>query len=221
MWFGVRTEGRTVPTGPSCFPSIWSIIDGAAHPGRLFPPVRRSTGGNVRQQAKLFLIFGFLFLAAQGIFAQQITRFAVIDTARIYTTFYRDSRNVRDFESKRLRYQREIQRLSDEIKDLRQQKVDAEALGETARVTRLEAQISSKTNFLLDYSKAKNEELDELRKELTTDDEFYSMLYEQIRKISEADGYSMVLSLQEGNSIIWYSPTVDITDKVIRSMISG
>ena len=47
------------------------------------------------------------------------------------------------------------------------------------------------------------------------------MLYEQIRKISEADGYSMVLSLQEGNSIIWYSPTVDITDKVIRSMISG
>lgn len=175
----------------------------------------------MRQQAKLFLIFGFLFLAAQGTFAQQITRFAVIDTARIYTTFYRDSRNVRDFESKRLRYQREIQRLSDEIKDLRQQKVDAEALGETARVTRLEAQISSKTNFLLDYSKAKNEELDELRKELTTDDEFYSMLYEQIRKISEADGYSMVLSLQEGNSIIWYSPTVDITDKVIRSMISG
>ena len=86
----------------------------------------------MRQQAKLFLIFGFLFLAAQGIFAQQITRFAVIDTARIYTTFYRDSRNVRDFESKRLRYQREIQRLSDEIKDLRQQKVDAEALGETA-----------------------------------------------------------------------------------------
>ncbi len=170
---------------------------------------------------KLTAVAFCLFVISSFVSAQQITRFAVIDTARIYTTFYRDSRSVRDFESKRLRYQKEIERLSEEIKSLRQQKVDAEALGETAKVTRLEAQINSKTNFLLDYSKAKNAELDQLKKKLTTDDEFYSMLYEQIRKISEADGYSMVLSLQEGNSIIWYSPTVDITDKVIRSMISS
>lgn len=171
--------------------------------------------------AKLSAAAFCFFLAAPALFSQQITRFAVIDTARIYTTFYRDSRNVRDFEAKRTRYQKEIERYSEEIKSLRQQKVDAEALGETQKATRLEAQINTKTSFLLDYSKAKNAELDQLKKQLVTDDEFYSMLYEQIRRISEADGYSMVLSLQEGNSIIWYSPTVDITDKVIRSMISS
>ncbi len=150
--------------------------------------------------------------------AQQITRFAVIDTSRIYTTFYRDSRTVRDYEAKKAQYQGEIQRMTDEIKALRQQKVDADAVKDQAKVSRLEADIASRTNFLLDYSKAKNAELDGLKKKLTTDDEFYSRLYEEIRKISEEDGYSMVLSLQEGNSIIWYSPTVDITDKVIRSM---
>ena len=171
--------------------------------------------------AKVSVVAVAFFLSFHAAFSQQITRFAVIDTARIYTTFYRDSRSVRDFESKRTRYQNEIQRLSDEIKSLRQEKVDAEALGETSKVARLEAQISSKTNFLMDYSRSKNEELDELKKALVTDDEFYSRLYNQIQRISEAEGYSMVLSLQDGNSIIWYSPTVDITDLVIRSMMSN
>ena len=162
-----------------------------------------------------------IFIAAQGAFAQQITRFAVIDTARIYTTFYRDSRSVRDYESKRTRYQSEIQRLSDEIKSLRQEKVDAEALGNKTKAAQLDSQISTKTNFLMDYSKAKNEELDDLKKTLTTDDQFYSKLYDQIQRISESEGYSMVLSLQEGSAIIWHSPTIDITDQVIRRMMSS
>ena len=171
--------------------------------------------------AKALAAVALIFIAAQGAFAQQITRFAVIDTARIYTTFYRDSRSVRDYESKRTRYQSEIQRLSDEIKSLRQEKVDAEALGNKTKAAQLDSQISTKTNFLMDYSKAKNEELDDLKKTLTTDDEFYSKLYDHIQRIGESEGYSMVLSLQEGSAIIWYSPTVDITDQVIRSMLSS
>lgn len=170
-----------------------------------------------------FKLIACVFLCAlplAGISAQQITRFAVIDTSRIYSTFYRDSRNVRDYEAKKNLYQGEIQRMSDEIKGLRQQKVDASAQNDAARVTRLESEISTKTNTLVEYSKVKNAELDTLRKSLTTDDEFYSMLYDEISKIAEADGYSMVLSLQDDRSIIWYSPTVDITDKVVRNMTS-
>jgi outer membrane protein len=159
-------------------------------------------------------------LATGGAFAQQITKFAVVDTSRIYTTFYRDSRSVRDYEAKKAQYKGEMQRMADEIKALRQQKVDAVSAGDQAKATKLEADVQSKTNFLIDYTKVKNAELDSLKKKLVTDDDFYSMLYEEIRRISEADGYSMVLSLQEGNSIIWYSPSVDITDKVIRN-ISG
>lgn len=168
-----------------------------------------------------FFIIALCVLPLVAASAQQITRFAVVDTSRIYTTFYRDSRSVRDYEAKKALYQGEIQRLTEEIKSMRQQKVDAEALGQTIKVDRLTSEITTKTAFLLDYTKAKNAELDSLKKKLTTDDAFYSMLYEEIRKIGESDGYSMVLSLQEGNSIIWYSPTVDITDKVIRNMTAN
>ncbi len=171
--------------------------------------------------AKLFVLITVFFLAAESIFSQQITRFAVIDTARIYSALNGDSKSVRDLEARRERYQNEIQKLSDEIKSLRQQKVDAEALGERAKAARLEAQINTKTDYLMNYSKTKNEELEKLRQNLGADNSFYSRLYDHIRRIGEAEGYSMVLSLQEGNSIIWYSPTVDITDRVIRSMRSS
>lgn len=159
-----------------------------------------------------------LFLAAAAAGAQQITKFAVVDTARIYASFYRDSRSVRDYEAKKTQYQGEIKRMGDEIKKLRQDKVDAETAGDQNRSAMLESQITAKTNFLVDYSKVKNAELDDIKKKLITDDDFYSSLYDRIRSIAEADGYSMVLSLQENGSIIWYSPTVDITEKVLRAM---
>ena len=168
---------------------------------------------------RLFVLF-CLILCVASLSAQQITRFGVVDTARIYTAFYRDSRNVRDYELKKNLYQGDIQKMADDIKVLRQQKVDADTIDDQARVLKLESSIQSKTATLLEYSKVKNAELDSLKKKLTSDDEFYSVLYEEIRQISEADGYSMILSLQEGASIIWYSPTVDITDKVIRNMNS-
>ncbi len=167
---------------------------------------------------KALLIAVSLALFVGGLGAQQITKFAVVDTARIYAAFYRDSRNVRDYEAKKTQYQGEIKRMSEEIKKLRQDKVDADTLGDQTKAARLESEINTKTSFLVEYSRVKNAELDTLKKKLITDDDFYSGLYEQIRKIAESDGYSMVLSLQEDNSIIWYSPTVDLTEKVLRAM---
>lgn len=167
---------------------------------------------------KALLIVLSFTLCLGALSAQQITKFAVVDTARIYAAFYRDSRSVRDYEAKKTQYQGEIKRMSDEIKKLRQDKVDADTLGDQVKAARLESDITTKTGFLVEYSRVKNAELDTLKKKLITDDDFYSSLYEQIRKIAESDGYSMVLSLQEDNSIIWYSPTVDLTEKVLRAM---
>lgn len=167
---------------------------------------------------KPILILIALVLCSLSVSAQQITKFAVVDTARIYAAFYRDSRNVRDYEAKKTQYQGEIKRMSDDIKKLRQDKVDADTLGDQVKAARLESEITTKTSFLVEYSRVKNAELDTLKKKLITDDAFYSSLYEQIQKLAESDGYSMVLSLQEDNSIIWYSPTVDLTEKVLRAM---
>lgn len=170
---------------------------------------------------KKLIVFFFCAAFIATLSAEQITRFAVVDTSRIYTTFYRDSRNIRDYEAKNTQFKSEIQRMGEEIKSLRQQKVDTDPVKDPSRFQRLEAEITSKTNMLLEYQKIKNAELDTLKKKLTNDDDFYSMLYDVIKKTAEEDGCSIVLSLQDNNSIFWYNSSVDITDKVILKMTSG
>nr|WP_298681132.1 OmpH family outer membrane protein [uncultured Treponema sp.] len=170
---------------------------------------------------KYTVILICLLAGAAAASAQQITRFAVVDTSRIYATFLRDSRSVRDYQAKQAKYQAETQRMSDEIIALRQKKVDAEAIGRSDAVQKYQAEIDAKTSFLLEYSKACNDELAMLRKALVSDDVFYARLYAAIKKIAETQGYTMVLNLQQGEAIIWYSPTVDITETVIRELSSN
>ena len=71
---------------------------------------------------------------------------------------------------------------------------------------------------MTEYTNAKNAELESLQRSLKTSDDFYKKLYNVLEKIAEAGGYSMILSLQESNAILWYSPTVDITDQVIKRL---
>ncbi len=163
------------------------------------------------------IIFSFSFFLA-GLTAQQITRFAVIDTALIFDTFRRDSKAARDYEEKQERYKMQIDELSKEIIDLRQKKVDATAMGKDKIAKEYEYKIKSKTAFLQEFVKACNDELEVLKEDLMNDDEFYKTLYDAIEKIAEREGYTMVLTLQNNSGIIWYSPTVDITEKVIQEL---
>ena len=67
-------------------------------------------------------------------------------------------------------------------------------------------------------AEAKNAELEKLRKNLSSSNSFYQQLYKVISRVAESGGYTIILSLQQANGILWYSPTVDITDKVIAEL---
>jgi len=167
---------------------------------------------------KSFVIIFTMFLFSLGVYAQQITRFAVIDTGLIFDTFRRDAKAARDYQDKKEKFENQKKLIEADIIKLRQIKVNAEAEGKEAEVKKYEEKIKSKITLLMEYVKASNDELDMLRKNLINDDEFYSALYEAVRSVAESEGYTMVLSYEHNSGIIWYSPTVDITDKVIQEL---
>ncbi|MGI0511639.1 OmpH family outer membrane protein [Treponema denticola] len=167
---------------------------------------------------KSTLIILVMLLMSLGIYAQQITRFAVIDTGLIFDTFRRDAKAARDYQEKKEKFENQKKILESEIIQLRQKKVSAEADGQEAEVKKYEEKIKSKITLLMEYVKASNDELNMLRKNLINDDVFYSNLYESVRRVAESEGYTMVLSYEHNAGIIWYSPTVDITDKVIQEL---
>jgi outer membrane protein len=152
--------------------------------------------------------------------AQQLTRFAVVDLTRVYASFFRESRAVREFEEKSTRVQADVDRMTAEIQDLKSQQVNAELQGDSQRALRLENEIYRKSDFLKDYFNTRTAELESQKKRLTQSGAFLEQVYSELQLIAESEGYSMVLSLKENNAILWYSPAVDITDKVIQSLLA-
>jgi outer membrane protein len=161
----------------------------------------------------VFLVF--LGLSSE---AQQLTRFAVVDLPKVYTAFFRDSRAVREWEERRDRVQTEVDRMTAEIQRLRNTMVDAEAQGDEERALRLQNDIYRKSEFLREYHQVKTAELEDQKKRLSQSGSFMEQVYDEIRFIAESEGYSMVLNLKENSAILWYSPTVDITEKLIQNL---
>jgi len=166
------------------------------------------------------VVLFFLFICCAGaVFAQQLTRFAVVDLPKVYAAFFRDSRAVREFEERSARVQTEIDRMTKDIQDLKSKHADVVLSGDQTQALRLENEINRKSDFLREYYTTKTAELEEQKRKLTQSNSFLEQVYGEIRFIAESDGYSMVLNLKENKDILWYSPTVDITDKLIQNLL--
>jgi len=163
-------------------------------------------------------IFCFIVLGSLG--AQQLTRFAVVDLPKVYTVFFRDSKAVRDFEERSARVQAEVDRLTAEIQGLQRNRLDSESAGEQERMVRLDNEIYRKSEYLKEYYRLKTAELEDQRKKLTQSGTFLQQVYDEIKLVAESEGYSLVMNLKESSGIIWYSPTVDITEKVIQNLMT-
>ena len=169
---------------------------------------------------KILLIFLVSVGLCRVLEAQQLTRFAVVDLPKVYVAFFRESRAVRDFEDRSARVQSEIDRMTAEINNLKISQVNAQAQGNQDQALRLEAEITRRSDFLKEYYKTKTAELESLKSRLTQSGTFLEQVYDEIRYIAESEGYSMVLNLKENTGILWYSPTVDITDKLIQNLMN-
>lgn len=169
---------------------------------------------------RFFALIGVLFfmVAGSGLYAQQITKFGVVDTAKVYNAYFRNSAPVRNYEKKKSEFQEEINKYTDELQKLQLKKLEYEKADNDAQAQRVQAEISKKSEFLVEYTNAKNIELESIQKSLQSSDAFYKKLYDSLAKIAESGGYSMILSLQQANAILWYSSSVDITEQVIADL---
>jgi len=164
----------------------------------------------------LFLLFNLFCLSC--VFSQQLTRFALVDLPKVYTAFFKESKAVKEFEEKSNRIQAEIDKRTREIQSLRSRYADAMAANNESEALRLENLIYKQSEFLKEYYQIKTAELEEQRIKLMQSDSFMTQVYDEIRYIAESEGYTMVLNMKNNPSIIWYSPTIDITEKLINNL---
>jgi outer membrane protein len=167
---------------------------------------------------KRILIILF-FLNVSFLYSQQITRFAVVDLPKVYTSFFRDSRPVREFEQRAARVQAEIDRITREILELRGRHNEAVLRNDQSEALRLENLIYRRSEFLRDYYQTQTAILEDQKQRLMQAGSFLDQVYDEIRYIAESEGYSAVFDLRESKGLIWYSPTIDITDRLIQNLV--
>jgi|GEM_PF-213771 len=183
-------------------------------------------GGERARAARIGLVCAIFFaLAAHPVFSQQITRVAVLDMARVLSAFPKDTAALKNFETKKAEVQAEIDKKAAAIKDLQTRKADADAFGDMNQSDLLALELARKTADLKDYVTARQNELDLLAKALSSSASFVQKLGTTIAQVAEAEGYSLVVNLkpqdQSANIVLWNSPSIDITDKVIQALSSG
>jgi len=168
------------------------------------------------KKAVLILLLGVLCTGM--IFSQQLTRIAVVDLPRVYTEFFRESQAVRDFEERSARVQSEVDRMQREIQELRSRYADAVMFNIQVEMLRLEAEINSRTENLRVFYQIRTAELARDRRDLMQSDMFINQVHDEIRYIAESEGFTHVFDFTNTPGMIWYSPTFDITDRLISSL---
>jgi outer membrane protein len=141
-----------------------------------------------------------------------------VDLSRVYTAYFRESTAVRQFEERSQRVQNEVNRQTAAITELRSQKAAADLAQNQVESSRLEAQIYRQSEALKEYYQTQMTILEDQRRNLMQSGSFLDQIYEEIRFLAESEGCSMVFNLKDTPGIVWYSATVDLTDRLIQNL---
>ena len=86
----------------------------------------------MKKITKLLIAFTCVFgLSVATAAAQQITKFGVVDTSKVYSAYFRNSAPIRNYEKKKAEFQEEIDKRTDELKSLQQKKLEYEKNGDS------------------------------------------------------------------------------------------
>jgi Skp family chaperone for outer membrane proteins len=148
---------------------------------------------------------------------QDIQKIGLVDSSKIISTYFQDSRAMRDLKELKDTIVSVSNEIKEEIFELKRRKVDAEERDERSAVLRLERLISDKEQFLREYLQVKNKEY-KRRQSLALEDSFLLEVTEAIEYIAVSEGYSVILEKQNP-LFLYYSVDVDITDKVLEYLL--
>lgn len=164
------------------------------------------------------LILIILILAGFSVQAEMITKIAVLDYSRVLSSFYKESKAIRDLEDEKKENEAEVKKMHAEILKLEERKLSAEMDGKKTTALQLEKQIFDKKEQLNEFIRIKNYQLNEKAEKLSSSVELLQEIKEAVQYVCETEGYMLVLD-KKASDLIWYSIEVDITDLVLKRLI--
>jgi len=150
--------------------------------------------------------------------AEQITKVAVLDYAKILSAFYVDSAEARRIEKMKTDFANEVRKLQDEIQSLEERKIIAMSRGNARDELNLESKIQEKKQYYQEYIRIKGNQIQQAVAGLGSSNELAREILDTIQFVAESNGFSIVLNRSDPN-LLWWAYEVDITDLVLQQLV--
>jgi len=168
----------------------------------------------------VFVLFISIFIFTVPLYAEQITKVAVLDYTRILSAFYADSAEARRIDEMKTVFAQEVRRLQDEIQNLEERKLEAENRGDSRSALDLDSTIQDKKQYYQEYVRVRGNQIQQAAVNLGSSNELAREILKEIQYVAESNGYSIVLKRSDPN-LLWWSYEVDITDLVLQRLMSS
>jgi outer membrane protein len=163
------------------------------------------------------LVLALAVLGSGALAAERITNIGILDLRRVTTSYFRESRAVRDLEEMRAQVDAKRARLEAEIYDLEARRLQARTDGDRQDVLALDQRLFEQRQYLRDYITVKNQQLAQQQERLAESDSFLDDLAAAIAFVAESEGLSLVMD-RNNNGVLFFVPEIDVTDLVIAEL---
>jgi len=160
------------------------------------------------------LLFLVLLASALPLAAEQLTTVAVVDITRVYTSFFKESESVRNLENYFESTQNELKKLQDDYQKVRETYLAALKDQDTQLAEKIRTDLEAKRVYINEYKQYSQKKINDMKESLQQTDVFYQKLYEAIKYVAEAGGYSIILDMEDPY-LKFYTSDVDVTDAVL------
>lgn len=162
---------------------------------------------------------GVVVLLLMGTLSMQAQKYALIDMEYITKNIpqYQSAMNQLEADSKK--YQSEVEALGNQAKSLYEQyQKDASKLSQAQRTQRENAIVAKEKSAQDLRSKYFGPEGALAKKREQLVGPLQQQVYNAVKTVSARNGYAMVIDRASDRSIIFASPSIDISDTVLRQM---
>lgn len=152
-----------------------------------------------------------------GLFAEQLSKIAVVDLQKIVKNSMRDSSALAEVQKLQKEMDVELGKIQNSITELNKKITEAEIAGDTVSIDGLKNQVEQKTKYKQQYFLSMQSKLKSKDQAIKANSAVYNQIYKAIQYVAESNGYSIVLKTSS-QDILWYHMEVDITNDVIARL---
>lgn len=170
----------------------------------------------MNQIKKLLGVVAFMLVGTLSTYAQ---KYALIDMEYITKNIPEYQSAMKQLESDSKTYQSEVESLGNQAKKLYEQyQADASRLSQTQRTQRENAIVTKEKSAQDLRTKYFGPQGNLAKKREQLLNPLQQKIYNAVKLVAEHNGYTMVIDRSSAQSVIFASPSIDISDTILRQM---